>query len=144
MYSILHDFTIHASRTEVFKAFTDPDQFNKWWTLKCEGIPGKGEEYRFYFSDEYDWKAVVDHFEKNQSVNYKMIKCSPEWEGTTFGIDLEEDGESTLVHFFHLGWSQQEAEYRRTSFCWANLLYLLKRWVEDQETLDFEKRDRSS
>ena len=144
MFSILHDLNVRAPKARIYQAFTDPDQLNKWWTLESSGKPIKGSRYRFYFSDAYDWSAEVETCDPDTSISYRMVHASPEWEGTSFGIHLEENEGSTLVRFSHTGWTHQEAEYRRTSYCWANLLYLLKVWVEDESSIPFDKRDRSS
>ncbi|UWX56336.1 hypothetical protein NYZ99_09110 [Maribacter litopenaei] len=70
-----------------------------------------------------------------------MTKSDPDWDATSFGFDLVENGENIKVQFWHVGWRECNAHFRRSSFCWAILLNGLKNYVEKGIIIPFEKRE---
>ena len=90
-HSIYFSFFIKAGKKSVFEAISQPSQLEKWWPLKCSGIPEVGSTYNFNFTDEYDWYAEVKSCKTSDHIHYKMIKSDGDWNPTTFGFDLEED-----------------------------------------------------
>ena len=137
---IYHDFTIDASLENVYKAITEPQHLVNWWPLKCEGKPQLGMKYNFFFSSEYDWYGQVVKCSPNESFHIKMTRADADWNPTTFGFDLEEKNGKVLLHFTHLNWLENNAHFRKTSFCWAMLLKGLKDYIEKDIILPFEER----
>lgn len=140
-YSIQHDLIIEASRQSVFDAFCLPEHLNNWWTLKSSGQPIFGAEYNLNFTDKYNWYCKVSKVELNESFYLKMIKSDEDWNPTTFGIQLSDTENGTLVEFSHTGWENNNHEFRHSSFCWALLLKGLKNYLEKGIILPFEERD---
>ncbi len=140
-YSINHDLVINAAIDKVFEAITEPKHLENWWPLKCKGTPRENEEYNFFFTPEYDWYGKVTEFEKGKAFHVKMIKSDPDWDSTSFGFDLKKDGDAVQVSFWHIGWPECNAHFKRSSFCWAMLLNGLKNYVEKGIIVPFEKRE---
>ena len=63
-----------------------------------------------------------------------------DWVGTRVGFEMDVDGETTRLRFYHTGWPADNDHFRRSSYCWAMYLRLLKRFVEHDETVPYEKR----
>jgi len=140
-FSIYHSFSIKAAAQQVFDAITIPQHLNNWWSLKSSGKPKLGTKYNFNFTDEYDWYGTVIQVIENQSFFIKMIQSDNDWNSTTFGFELEQASESTLVNFSHTGWLECNTEFKQSSFCWAILLNGLKNYVETGIIIPFEERE---
>ena len=140
-YSIYHDLEINESIAKTFQAITEPKHLVNWWPLKCTGVPKQGEAYNFYFTPEYDWYGTVSKIEENETFHIKMTKSHPDWDPTTFGFDLEQKKGTTQVKFWHEGWPECNAHFRRSSFCWAMLLNGLKDYVEHGKIIPFDERE---
>ena len=69
-----------------------------------------------------------------------MTEAHEDWIGTHIGVELEEQGKKTLVHFRHLGWPKANAHWRASCYCWAMYLRVLKRYLEHGETVPFGER----
>ncbi len=140
---ILHDVTIGAARPQVWGAMTRPDGLNAWWTERCLGDPRYGAEYELVFGDAV-WKAVVVECQYPEVVTWEVLEADEDWELTRFGVRLDElageEGASTRVRFSHRGWRHTGEHYRRTSYCWAQYLRLLKSYLEDGHLVTFEDR----
>ncbi len=140
-FSIYHDLVIKSDKFIVYKAISEPEHLEKWWTLKCSGIPQIGEEYNFNFTNEYDWYAEVQSCKIWEHIHYNMTKSDADWNSTSFGFDLTEVEAGVSVKFFHVNWPECNTEYRQSSFCWAMLLNGLKDYLEQGIIIPFENRD---
>ena len=139
-FAIYHDLMIIASLEKVFEAVTEPEHLVNWWPLKCSGRPEMGAEYNFYFTPEYDWLGRVIEYSQNRSFHIKMTKSDADWDPTSFGFDLEAIDENVQLNFWHVGWPECNADFKRSSFCWAMLLNGLKNYLEKEVIVPFEER----
>ncbi|MET2985145.1 SRPBCC family protein [Aureibaculum conchae] len=139
-YGIYHDLTIKTPIEKVFEAVSEPEHLINWWPLKCQGIPEIGNECNFYFTSEYDWYGKVSKLIPNKSFHIEMTKSDSDWNSTTFGFDLKEKNDKTLLSFSHTGWQECNSHFRISSFCWAMLLNGLKDYLEKGIILPFEER----
>lgn len=140
-FAIYHDLVINASPAKVFKAVTNPEHLVNWWPLKCSGKPVIGEEYNFYFSPEYDWFGCVVEYVQDKAFHIKMVRSDPNWDPTSFGFDLKEVDGGVQLKFQHVDWPKCNADFRRSSFCWAMLLNGLKNYLEKGVIVPFEERE---
>ncbi len=140
-FDIYHDVSINSSLEKVYDAFSLPAELINWWPLECSGERKLSETYRFYFGPEYDWKGEVIKLEENKSFHVKMTSSDKDWSTTQFGFNLEETNGEVLAKFFHKGWQQCNAHFRRSSFCWALLLNGLKDYVEKGIIIPFDERN---
>lgn len=140
-YNIFHGLTIKASTEEVFNAISQPKHLDNWWTLKSSGEPKLGAEYNLNFTDEYDWYCKVSKVELPKSIHFKMTKSDDDWSPTTFGFDLKDTEDGTLVEFSHVNWPEQNHHFKHSSFCWALLLNGLKNYLEKGIVIPFEERN---
>lgn len=141
MHSIYHDFVINKSKETVFDAISNPNHLNNWWPLKSSGKPILDSEYNLNFTDKYNWFCKVSKVQTNKSFYLSMTVSSEDWKTTTFGFDLEETKNGTLVKFSHVGWQKCNSEFRNSSFCWALLLNGLKNYLEKDIVISFENRN---
>lgn len=139
-HSILLDVKIKASRERVFEAVSEATHLENWWPLRCSGSPRLRAEYNFFFSEVYDWKAIVSEVNPNHSIHYKMTKSDEDWQHTLFGFELSEDEGTTLVKFAHHRWPKRNHHFRFSAYCWALLLKGLKSYVEKGEVIPFPER----
>jgi uncharacterized protein YndB with AHSA1/START domain len=140
-FSIYHNLFIKTSAKKVFDAITIPEHLNNWWPLQSSGKPELNSEYNFNFTDEYNWYGKVSEVKPNQSFFIKMTQSDNDWNPTTFGFVLEEGKIGISMKFSHTGWSECNAEFKQSSFCWAMLLNGLKNYVEKGITVPFEDRE---
>lgn len=137
-HSITHDLVIDVPIAKIFEAITEPEHLINWWPLRCKKT---GDEYNFYFTPDYDWYGKAVKLVKNESFYIKMTESDEDWDFTTFGFDLERKEKSALVKFWHIGWPECNAHFRRSSFCWAMLLNGLKNYLEKGIIVPFEERE---
>lgn len=140
-HSIHHDLVIKAPINKIFQVITEPEHLINWWPLKCTGIPKENEDYNFFFSSEYNWYGKVTNSEKNKSFYIKMTKSDADWNPTSFGFDLEQKKDNVQIKFWHVGWPECNAHFRKSSFCWAMLLNGLKNYVEKGIIVPFKDRE---
>jgi uncharacterized protein YndB with AHSA1/START domain len=131
MFDIHHNFVVKTPSDKVFNAFCTPQGLDSWWTVKSGGTPEIRNLYRFYFGPGYDWQAEVIHLVQGRELTWKMIQTMDDWKKTTIGFQLIEKERTTHVHFFHLGWAEASEHFGITTYCWGQLLHVLKIYVED-------------
>ena len=141
MFNIYHDFTINESSSKIYKAVSDPEHLNNWWTLKCTGKPALNETYNLYFSDEYNWFGKVIKCESSKAFHIKMTQADEDWTPTSFGFDIIEMENACNIQFWHKGWPKCNSHFKKSSFCWASLLRDLKNYVEKGIVVPFEERE---
>lgn len=143
MNTISQGFFIKSSKEKVFKAISTADGFNNWWTKKCSGIPKLDAEFNFYFSEEYDWEAKVTKLIPNEEIEFAMTLASESWENTSFGFKLTDDTNGNIfIEFYHKNWKSVNKEFQITNYCWANLFFQLKEYIETGVVLEFSQRNK--
>lgn len=143
MYSILHDLHIKAKPSEVFSLISTSRGLNKWWTLESQGDPEINSEYRFHFGPDYDWSGKVTGLAMGQSIEWTMLECDEDWNDTIVGFDLSNRDNGTQVRFSHTNWKENNEHYRRSNYCWAIYLRLLKRYIEHDEFIPYDHRNNA-
>lgn len=139
--AIFHDLFIKASSDKVFEAISMPDYLENWWPLRCSGEPTLNAIYNYYFTPEYNWFGKVIQVEMNKILVIEMKESDEDWEGTKLSFNLEELEGGINLRFSHTGWPQCNHHFRRSSYCWAILLYNLKKYVETGQIVPFEERE---
>lgn len=144
MPDIYHDFPVVASQEEVFKAISLPEGLNAWWTKKSAGLPQPGEVYQLWFAPEYDWRGSVIECKPNESLEWEITTADADWTGTRVGFELLLKKGYTQVRFHHTGWAELNDHFRRSSYCWAMYLRVLKAYIEDGKMVPYEDRQNPS
>jgi uncharacterized protein YndB with AHSA1/START domain len=140
-FNIYHNLQIKASEKEVFDSISQPKHLDNWWTLKSSGKPELNSEYNLNFTDAYNWFCKVSKVVPNKSFHLKMTDSDQDWNPTTFGFDLEENQNGTLIKFSHINWQEANHHFKHSSFCWAILLNGLKNYLEKGIIIPFEDRN---
>lgn len=141
MNDILHDLWIEAKPIEVFKAISTPKGLDSWWTKKSNGKPDIGSEYNLFFGEGYNWIAKVTDSSSPTRLEWKITKADEDWKGTLIGFDITQDGKSSHIKFYHRGWNSANEHFRRSNYCWATYLRLLKRYIENGEFVPYAHRN---
>lgn len=141
MHHIYHNLLIKSDAKKVFDAFTNPIHLNNWWTLTSSGTPVLDSEYNLNFTDQYNWFGTVSKVIENQCFFITMTISDEDWNGTTFGIELENHTEGTYLKFSHKNWQKDNDHFKHSSFCWALLLKGLKDYLEKGIVIPFESRN---
>jgi uncharacterized protein YndB with AHSA1/START domain len=143
MENISQGFFIKSTREKIFEAISTPEGFDNWWTLKCSGTAQLEDEFNFYFSEIYNWKARITKLVPNESIEFTMTVTSEGWENTTFGFQLNDDSNGNIyIEFYHKNWKIANKEFQITNYCWANLFFQLKEYIETGIVLEFSKRNK--
>ena len=140
MPDIFHDFPIEASASRVFAAVSSPAGLDRWWTKTCSAEERLGGTYNLGFGPDYNWHGTVTKWKPSEAFELTIAKSHKDWDGSRVGFRLEEGNGTTTVHFYHVGWPENNDHYRISCYCWAMYLRLLKRSIEFNETVDYEKR----
>jgi hypothetical protein len=83
---------------------------------------------------------VIRRYDPSQLVEWEITEADADWRGTRVGFRLTPRGDGTDVEFWHTGWPDRNAHYRRSSFCWAMYLRLLRRFIERGEVVPYAER----
>ena len=140
MPDVVHDFPIFVPLDRVFRAVSDPEELDQWWTDRSTGTPGPGHEYTLDFGPEYHWRAEVTTYEPRSRFELRVFDANPDWDDTRVGFELSAIDGGTHVRFHHSGWPTDNPHYRTSCYCWAMYLRVLKRYLEHGETVPYTKR----
>ena len=140
MPDIYHSFPIHSSPSKVFEYISSSKGLDKWWTKSCIASPEKGGEYLLDFGPDYQWKALVIKYLKDQNFELRFTEADADWIGTILGFSLMPVNGSTDVQFYHTGWPKANDHFKISSFYWAMYLRILKKCIEEGIQVPYEKR----
>ena len=73
-------------------------------------------------------------------IEWEMIEADDDWTGTRVGVRLTQNGEHTMLDFYHSGWRHANDHFRTTSCCWAAYLRVLRRFLEHGERVPYDVR----
>ncbi len=130
MPGIFHDVYINASPEHAFEAVTRPEGLNAWWTLDSEGTPEISTMYRFYFGPGFNWHAKICKAAPPHLIVWEFSSADDDWTGTQLCLAFEAMEGGTRLRFEHTGWLTRNDHFRRSSYCWAQYLRLLKQYLE--------------
>ena len=140
MAEICHDVNIHAPLVRVFAAVSQPKEINRWWTMDCDGHPALGSTYRFFFGQDFDWYAEVTAYAQNNRIVWLFTEADRDWTGTMLRMHVAQINDSTRLRLEHKSWLTSNEHFRRTSYCWAQYLRLLKNYLEEGVTTPYKER----
>jgi uncharacterized protein YndB with AHSA1/START domain len=130
MADILHRVGITASREEVFRALTNPEDLAGWWTKETRGDGSPGGVVEFRFGDVGGFDMKVLEAQPADRVLWEVIDGPEEWIGTKISWDLRTEGDYTIIMFAHQGWKEPVEFMHHCSTKWATFLMSLKSFVE--------------
>lgn len=140
MADLFHNLTIENDISDVYHAFSDPEELNKWWTKESSGKASEGEFYRMFFGVPHDWRFKVTIAQLPSRFEWQVVQADPDWKDTRLGVQLSEDDKGTSVAFYHTGWPEENEHFKHSNFCWALLLNGLKQYLEKGTITPFEER----
>lgn len=140
MHDILQDFPIAADPARVYRVVSEPSGLDEWWTLRSSGNPSVGATYDLDFGPGYKWGAVVTKAEPGRAFELRMTNADADWMDSRVGFDLEPSSLGTQVRFYHRGWPEANEHYRISCHCWAMYLRILRRHIENGESVPYDER----
>lgn len=141
MPEIHHNFVVNQGIEKVFNGVSDPIYLDKWWSKNSSGNPRTGEIYKLGFGPGYAWEAEVTSASKPDLFELKLIKADNDWMGSKVTFELVSlNDKKTQVKFHHSGWQSDSDHFRISNYCWAMYLRILKRYLEYEEEVPYEKR----
>jgi uncharacterized protein YndB with AHSA1/START domain len=140
VFKIAHDFSVRAPRETVYAAVSTARGLDAWWTQSCSGEPKPGAMYQLGFGGSYAWGAEVVELVAGSRFALKITDAAPDWLDTVVRFELKDENGGTAVQFEHIGWAIQSPHYRRSSFCWAAYLRLLRIYCETGASCPYEQR----
>jgi uncharacterized protein YndB with AHSA1/START domain len=136
--AIEQSITIHAPRSEVFGALTEPDRLERWMATSAESEPRTGGRFRYSFEFDDASQNNTQEGEYHEVVQDKRVVLpwvfpfSPK--KTSVEYTLTGGGDDTEVVFRHTGFESGEPwEQARERFDggWRMFLEGLKAHVEE-------------
>jgi uncharacterized protein YndB with AHSA1/START domain len=140
MADILQDFPIEAPPARVFAGVTQPALLDQWWTLRSSGRPALGSTYELDFGPGCLWRAVVTRSEPDAAFELRLTEADADWTGTRVGFELAPSTSGTAVRFYHRDWAEANRHHRASCHCWALYLRVLRRYLECNETVPYDRR----
>jgi len=140
MPDILQDFPIAADPARVYRAVSEPALIDEWWTLRSAGTPAVDETYDLEFGPGYRWGAVVTRAEPGRAFELRLTSADADWVNSLVGFELEPSVTGTQVRFYHRGWPEANAHYRVSCHCWAMYRRILRRHIENGESVAYDER----
>lgn len=144
-YSI--EITIKAKTEKVFEALTQ--QIPLWWTEMFEGNANKeGAEFTVRFGDSVyktlQVVALVPNAKvvwcvKASLIDIPELKNKTEWVGTTIVWEIEQNGDTTLLHLEHHGLNEAIDCYEICANGWQQFTNSLKLYIETGKANPFKK-----
>lgn len=141
MADIIQEFTVKSPPPRVFQIIATPEGLAQWWTKTSVGEPRKGAEYSLGFGPGYEWSGRVTRYVPDSAFEIEITKAHSDWQGTRVGCELRADGkDATRVRFYHKGWPTENEHWRVSCYCWAMYLRIMRRYLEHDETVAYERR----
>jgi len=126
MPHIKHRLVVNTSPKAVFENLTSIKGLAGWWTPETTGKTDVGEVLGFGFGPDYSKEIKVVSVETDKRVQWKCLKATEEWVGTTIEFDLQKDQGKTVVMFSHSSWRAYTPMFGQCSYDWAMFLKSLK------------------
>ncbi len=140
MHHIHHELRIATTPSKIFQAISTQQGMQSWWPKIAGSNYELSSEVRLFFSEEYDWTAEVIAVEENRFIYFAMIKADADWTETTLKFDIAEQDDFCLLSFSHQNWKELNHHFKRTNYCWAFYLKMIKDYTEHNIVVPFEKR----
>ncbi len=140
MNHIYHDLIIKATAHQIYKALSTKEGMEAWWPKLASDNYNLGNEVQFYFSEEYNWKAEVVACKPNHHIHFKMTEADEDWTNTLLKFEIFEKEVGCILQLSHLNWLENNHHFRRTNYCWAFYLKMIKDYAEQQIIVPFENR----
>lgn len=141
MPDILMDFPVSAPPDAVFRAVSTPAGLDQWWTLTSSGSAEIGTMMELGFGPEYQWTVRVTRSEADREFELELVDAMPDWIGTRVGFSLAPTADGgAQVRFRHAGWAEASDHFRRSAYCWAMYLRIMKLGVEEGLRVPYDQR----
>lgn len=124
--SICHRLLIEAPAEQVYAALTTQEGLAGWWTPETVAKPEVDSMLRFSFGPDYFKEMQVVALIPYSRVEWRCLKASEEWIGTTLTFELEPHAKGTVLFFRHDGWAAYTKEFASCTYDWALFFRSLK------------------
>jgi uncharacterized protein YndB with AHSA1/START domain len=125
---------IHAPRTQVFKAITEPALLTNWFVDQATISPRKGGNYAFTWEDGPTHSGTVLEFDRGNALTLTWQWPGKEQMGVTrLRLTVVSRHGGTLLTFTHSGFQKSEAWrdlYEGAIREWTYFMFNLKAFLE--------------
>lgn len=139
MLEIRHLLTIEATPRNVYRAITEQEGVQGWWTSGARIKPEIGSIAVFDFGDRYHNEMRILQLKEDQLVKWECLEGDPEWIGTRYSFDLEADSINTILRFSHSDWREMTDFFASCNYQWGYYLQSLKIFCETGEGTPFQE-----
>jgi len=130
MKNIRHHYTIEGSADRIYKAITEEEGLQNWWTAGTTAKPEVGFVNTFRFGEEFFNKMKVTNLEENKRVEWECVDGPEDWIGTNVWFDLEQRPDDVIVRFGHDNWKNDDDFFAMCNFHWARYMNSIKSYCE--------------
>ncbi len=129
MPDVLHEVTIAAAPDKVYKALTEQQGLEAWWTTHAVAEAKVGSTVQAHFRDgQIVIKMEVVTLSPAHKVEWMTLQAIPEWRGTQITWELSPAQNGTKVFFGHRGFAPEVGLLPINA--WAFYLTSLKEYLE--------------
>ena len=125
---------IKAPLNKIYRAVTEKQGLDGWWTTDLDVQTNVGEISTFRFTSGAFNKMKIENLSENK-VEWICVDGHKEWVGTKLCFELRSEEEGTKVCFSHYNWKSQSEYTGECSFHWAYYLSSLKKLCETGQGL---------
>jgi uncharacterized protein YndB with AHSA1/START domain len=131
MIDILYKLPIKAPVADVYRAISQQDQINHWWTRDVKFSPLVGAIAEFGFG-RAGMRMEIETLEPQSKMVWKAISGPPHWSDTRVLFELEQVDSSAVLGFSHIGFKESvRNEVASTNTRWGFYLISLKSYLEN-------------
>lgn len=137
-----HTITVKVTPMRVFEALTR--EMSKWWTNMTSVVDKIGDKTTAKFEDGTTWSFEVVNLEQNKLIELRCYDANhihpvttpemrTEWKNTVLRFEIIDKGESTDVHFTHIGLTSEVNCYEICNSGWDHFFgSAFKSYLEKQ------------
>lgn len=133
MPAIRHLLTINAPPERIYKALTEEEGLQSWWTVGAKARTQVGAKATFDFGSHFHNEMRIDDLRPVDRVVWTCVDGDAEWVGTHYSFELTRVPGGTELRFAHTNWRDETDFFATCSFNWAYYLSSLKEYCEKGE-----------
>lgn len=133
MSAIRHLLTINAPPERIYKALTEEEGLQSWWTENAKARPEIGSVAVFDFGARFHNEMKIDELVPPERVVWTCIKGDEEWLATHFTFEITRIPGGSELRFAHTNWREETDFFASCSYNWAYYLSSLKEYCEKGE-----------
>ncbi len=120
MEKTMHFIGAKCSREEMFNAISKPQEIEKWWATKSEGVVELGGSLFLTFEDLTTLKFKYDEIVPNEKLVLTCFDSFKSWDKTQLVFELREKDDQVFLTHTHQNIDPEDVE---------SLIYFSSKWT---------------